>query len=115
MMARTGIVVVTYHSGQEIGACLDAALCVTNEIVVVDNGSRDNTRDEVARRGVRLIANACNAGFAAAVNQGIRALSTPFIVLLNPDAVIQSGLDAMERACQLPQTAGAGGKLLCAD
>ncbi|MFB3828915.1 MAG: glycosyltransferase family 2 protein [Bryobacteraceae bacterium] len=111
----TGIVVVTYESASEVGACLDAALRLTREIVVVDNASRDHTREEVARRGVRLIANPRNLGFAAAANQGIRALSTPFIVLLNPDAVIQAGIEALERACELPHTAGAGGKLLGAD
>jgi GT2 family glycosyltransferase len=114
-MTDIGIVIVTYNSGAEIGACLQAALRTGAEIVVVDNASTDNTIAEIARCGVRLIANPENRGFAAAVNQGVVTLHTPYIVLLNPDAVIQNGLDAMRAACDLPNTAGAGGKLLNPD
>ena len=39
----------------------------------------------------RLIRNTTNRGFAAAVNQGIRATTAPFILLLNPDAEIAAG------------------------
>ena len=59
-----GIVIVTYNSATEIGACLDAALATGAEVVVVDNGSHDGTIAEVARRGARLIANPDNRGFA---------------------------------------------------
>lgn len=114
-MGTVGIVIITYNSGREIGACLDAALRTGAEIVVVDNGSADNTVCEVGRCGVRLIVNAENRGFAAAVNQGIRALATPFILLLNPDTVMEKGLDALVAACERPQAAGAGGLLIGPD
>ena len=42
---------------------------------MVDNASHDDTVAEVTRRGVRLIANTQNRGFAAAVNQGFAALN----------------------------------------
>jgi len=111
-MRDVGIVIVTHNSAEEIGPCLDAAVATGAEVVVVDNASGDRTRGEVERRGVRLIANASNAGFAAAVNQGIRALSTPLLLLLNPDAVIQGSLDPLREACRDPQTAAAGGLLV---
>src|SRR5439155_18086554 len=82
------------------------------EIVVIDNASSDGTTGEIARRGVRLIANSSNRGFAGAVNQGLRALNCPYIVLLNPDVVLQSGLEPLRKACDLPGAAGAGGRLL---
>src|ERR1700748_3322168 len=86
-----GIVIVTYNSAAEIGPCLDAAIASGAEVVVVDNGSRDATISEIARRGARLIANRENCGFAAAVNQGFHALSgCAYILLLNPDAVIET-------------------------
>src|ERR1700761_7494338 len=111
-----GIVIVTYNSGAEIGPCLDAALATGAEVVVVDNGSRDGTIAEIARRGARVIANEDNRGFAGAVNQGFRALhSCEYILLLNPDAVIQHGLEALREACLKPNTAGAGGMLLASD
>ena len=107
-----GIVIVTYNSGREIGACLDAALRTGAEIVVVDNASTDNTIAEIARRGVKLIANSTNRGFASAVNQGISVLNSTYVLLLNPDAVIITDLEALRDACDLPEAAAAGGKLL---
>jgi hypothetical protein len=114
-MAGTGIVIVTYFSEAEIGPCLDAVLREDAEIVVVDNGSSDGTIAEVAHRGVRLIANPSNRGFAAAANQGFAALRATYVLLLNPDAVLRQGLDALRVACDLPRAAGAGGLLLGAD
>ena len=111
-MAEIGIIIVTYNSEAEIGASLDAALLTGAAVVVVDNGSRDRTIAEVARRGVRLIANPSNRGFAAAVNQGFAALDSPYVLLLNPDAVLRSGLEPLREACDLPGSAGAGGRLL---
>ncbi|MGD0497582.1 MAG: glycosyltransferase family 2 protein [Bryobacteraceae bacterium] len=111
-MAEIGIVIVTYFSEAEIGPCLDAALPSGADIVVVDNGSTDGTVAEAARRGIRVIANGVNRGFAAAVNQGISLLKTPFVLLLNPDAVIQGGIESLRAACDRPGAAGAGGLLL---
>jgi N-acetylglucosaminyl-diphospho-decaprenol L-rhamnosyltransferase len=112
-MSETGIVIVAWNAEAEIGACLDAALRFCDDVVVVDNASRDATVDRVrARRGVRLIANGENRGFAAAVNQGVRALDRPFVLLLNPDAVLETALDAMVESCREPDVAAVGGKLL---
>jgi len=112
-MAEIGIVIVTYNSAAEIGACLDAALRTGAEIVVVDNASSDGTLAEIGRRPVRTIANSSNRGFAAAANQGFAALAAcPYILLLNPDAVLLSPLDAMRDACSRPGIAAAGGCLL---
>lgn len=111
-MGEIGIVIVTYNSGTEIGPCLDAAAASGAQIVVVDNASHDSTLAEVQRRGVKLIANSGNRGFAGAVNQGFRALDCPYILLLNPDAVIQTSLEPLRAACDLPRAAAAGGKLV---
>src|SRR5215831_12402331 len=114
-MPDTGIIIVTYNSAAEIGACLDAAIATGAEIVVVDNASADRTRDEVERRNVRLIANSDNRGFGAAVNQGFTVLNSTYVLLLNPDVVIRSGLDPLREACDLPGSAGAGGQLMGSD
>src|SRR5215469_12766052 len=111
-MAEIGIIVVTYNSAGVIGPCLDAALMTGAEIVVVDNASSDGTRAEVERRGVRLIGNSGNLGFAAAVNQGFRVLKCSYVLLLNPDVVLKTGIDGLREACERPGAAGAGGMLL---
>ncbi|SPE38173.1 Glycosyl transferase, family 2 [Candidatus Sulfopaludibacter sp. SbA6] len=114
-MSDIGIVIVTYNSEAEIGASLDAALRTGADVVVVDNASSDGTIAEIARRGVHLIANPTNRGFAAAANQGFAVLTSPYILLLNPDSVLQSGLETLREACDLSGAAAAGGKLLDAD
>src|ERR1035438_5482313 len=111
-MSDIGIIIVTYNSAAEIGACLDAALASGADIVVVDNASGDSTIAEVARRGVRLIANSENRGFAGGVNQGCAVLNSPYVLLLNPDAVIQTSLEPLREACDWCGAAGAGGKLV---
>jgi N-acetylglucosaminyl-diphospho-decaprenol L-rhamnosyltransferase len=114
-MSDIGIVIVTYNSEAEIGRCLDAALSTGAEVVVVDNASSDGTIAEAARRGVRLIANPDNRGFAAAANQGFAVLNCPYVLLLNPDSILQSGCEALREACDLPGVAAAGGRLLNSD
>ncbi len=107
-----GIVIVTYNSEAEIGPCLGAALATGAEVIVVDNASADGTLAQIRRRGAALIANPVNRGFAAAVNQGIRAIGADFILLLNPDAVMQTGLEALRAACEPPEVGAVGGKLV---
>jgi N-acetylglucosaminyl-diphospho-decaprenol L-rhamnosyltransferase len=111
-MPLIGIVIVTYNSEAVIGPCLDAALRSGAEILVVDNASSDGTRAAVVRRGVRLLTNDSNLGFAKAVNQGFTGLDCPYVLLLNPDAVLSSSLEPLRAACALPGAAGAGGMLL---
>ena len=111
-MREAGIVIVTHESEAEIGECLDRAISTGAEIVVVDNASTDRTCLEAASRNVRLITNSENRGFAAAVNQGILALDTPYVLLLNPDARLETSLDALVECCRRPGVAGAGGKLV---
>ena len=113
----TGIVVVTYNSADVIGPCLDAcwekATPSDLQVVVVDNGSGDGTLEEVRKRPwVKLIANSSNRGFAGAVNQGVAALDTELVLLLNPDVVLETPLDGLEAACTREGAAVAGGKLV---
>lgn len=107
--------IVTHQSGAEIGGCLDAARHLGAEIVVVDNASSDATCREVTRRNVRLIANCDNLGFASAVNQGIKAVTAPYVLLLNPDARLTTDLTALIECCREPGVAGACGKLVDED
>jgi GT2 family glycosyltransferase len=111
-MGEIGIVIVTHNSGAEIGECLDAALRSGARVVVVDNASTDKTVAEVERRGVEIIANRTNLGFAAAVNQGFIVLNCTYVLLLNPDAALKSNLDPLREACDVRGAAGAGGQLL---
>ena len=78
---------------------------------MVNNASQDRTCDEVLNRGVPLLANSHNAGFAAAVNQGVRATTAPFVLLLNPDASLERGWTPIAEF-EDPKVGAAGGLLV---
>lgn len=94
----TGVVVVTYNSADVIGRCL--ASCAHLPVVVIDNHSGDDTVNVVRQKSaVKLIVNSSNLGFAAAANQGVEALDTELILLLNPDVELATSIDRLAEAC----------------
>jgi GT2 family glycosyltransferase len=97
----TGVVVVTYNSEEVVGRCLDACLRLAGmEVLVVDNASSDGTLREVRKReSVRVLANVTNRGFAAAVNQGVAALDTDFVLILNPDVELLDSISPLLENC----------------
>ena len=60
------------------------------ELIVVDNGSTDESLEQArsycSRPNFTLIENGCNTGFSHAVNQGIARAKSEFVVLFNNDA-----------------------------
>jgi N-acetylglucosaminyl-diphospho-decaprenol L-rhamnosyltransferase len=115
--AMAGVVIVTYNSASAIGRCLDA--CLEQglvDVVVVDNASEDGTAAEASqRRGVRVIANSTNRGFAAAVNQGFQSLQTETVLVLNPDTLICAGLENLEAAVRQDDVGAGTGTLIGPD
>jgi GT2 family glycosyltransferase len=72
------------------------------EVVVIDNSGQDLVRRNQTAPGARVIQNARNAGFGAAVNQGLRASNALYLATLNDDAVahprwLDSLVSALER------------------
>src|SRR5258708_7194733 len=64
---------------------------IGGEIIVVDNASDDGSVEMMRQKfaSIKLIANARNVGFAAANNMAIREASGTYLMLLNPDTVVQ--------------------------
>ncbi len=115
VVSRVGIVVVTHNSAAEIGECLTAALRTGAPVLVVDNGSGDDTLRRAGDYPVTVIRNDVNLGFAGAVNQAVRNLDTELILLLNPDCVLETPIDLLAEACCRPGAGAAGGKLIGLD
>jgi len=72
------------------------------EAIVVDNSGRGAARAATREREATVIENQRNIGFGAAVNQGFRAGTAPFLAVLNDDAAAHPGwlkalMDAIER------------------
>ena len=92
-MKEVSVVIPNYNGIGYIRPCLDSLMTQTVsdfEILVVDNGSGDGSRETVEREypGVRVIALEDNTGFCHAVNVGIQATDTPYIILLNNDTTV---------------------------
>jgi hypothetical protein len=94
------IVIVNYNAGTDTRRCLESAIADLGntvwEAIVVDNASDPPNRpplDGMPR--VRVLMNARNVGFGAAVNQAARLSTSPLLWLLNPDCVVRPGAFAV--------------------
>jgi GT2 family glycosyltransferase len=95
------VVIVSWNTRDILRGCLlsvfEQTQHVSFHVFVIDNNSHDGSADMVRAEfpEVTLIANAENRGFAAACNQGVRAASARYTLLLNPDTVVLD--DAISR------------------
>jgi hypothetical protein len=66
-------------------------------VYVVDNNSQDGTVEMIKEKfpEVKLIVNSDNLGFAAANNQALKLVDSPFVLLLNPDMQVRP--DTLEK------------------
>lgn len=116
--ARFSAVIVNYNGGAILADCARSILAEgvpPARVIIVDNGSRDESVAGIERDilGAKIIRNACNAGFARAVNQGLAQASGDFVLLLNNDAQLQPGALAAFAAAfdRIPSLVIAGGQL----
>ena len=102
MAACVDVIVVNYNTGEILAECVDAVLASVPVAIViaVDNASSDGSMDalkDLARGDprLRLVFNDNNQGFAPAVNAGIQRGDSKYVLVLNPDCVVDAG--AVER------------------
>ncbi|HEX2030360.1 MAG TPA: glycosyltransferase family 2 protein [Actinomycetota bacterium] len=117
--ADLDVVVVNYNAGAYLVRCLESVFGsagdVSVAVAVVDNASRDRSARAAAERfpQIHVIENPDNRGLSAALNQGIRATASPFVLLLNPDAEITGGtLERLLKVARDHPRAGAVGPLI---
>ena len=86
-------VVIPCHNGiTDTRACIQTLLGQAGskpaEIILVDNASTDGTKDLASPPlCIRVLRQATNTGFAAAVNTGLAAAKTPLVLVLNNDTL----------------------------
>jgi GT2 family glycosyltransferase len=83
-------IITTYNSAGVIDNCLNKINFNNYEVIVIDNNSSDKTTEIVSKKYplVNLIKNKKNYGYGRANNIGLRATTTPYALILNPDAFI---------------------------
>src|SRR6516225_1490901 len=60
-----------------------------DEVIVVDNGSTDDSAALAQQMGARVLRMGSNLGFAAAVNRGIEATGCDWVAILNNDVTLE--------------------------
>ncbi len=91
------VIVVSYRSREYLAGCLESLFerggVADPEVIVVDNGSGDGSVEMLRSDfpGVAVFPNPDNRGFARAANQGLRRAAGRYLMLLNPDMVVQEG------------------------
>ncbi|MCC6372621.1 MAG: glycosyltransferase [Bacteroidia bacterium] len=117
---QLSVVIVNYNVKHFLEQCLfsvfKALKNTSAEVFVVDNNSVDGSlaliRDKFPQ--VKLIANQNNTGFSVANNQAIKQATGKYILLLNPDTVVQE--DTFEKCLAFmeshPDAGGLGIKML---
>ena len=119
-MKDLSIVVVNYNVKHFLEQCLHsvkrAVQSIDAEIFVVDNNSVDGSCAMVREKfpGVHLITNKENVGFSKANNQAIRMAEGKYILLLNPDTIVEE--DTFTKIItymdEHPKTGGLGVKMI---
>lgn len=92
-MKTISVNIVTYNSERDIELCLKAVFqqeYPVNEVIVIDNDSKDSTRNILKSYASRITIafNNNNEGFAKAHNQAIHLSSSDYCLILNPDVIL---------------------------
>jgi GT2 family glycosyltransferase len=111
---ETTVLVVTWRARDLLAACLTGlrSQTVPHRLLVVDNASTDGTAALLeSYPEARVLRMPRNLGFAGGVAAGLAAVGTPFVALLNDDAVPAPGWLAALHAAR-PGHAAVTSKLL---
>ncbi|MDX9941643.1 MAG: glycosyltransferase [Bacteroidales bacterium] len=114
------VVIVNYNVQYFLDQCLKSVFRSGNtlemEVIVVDNNSVDGSQEMIREKYPRvlLIANQENSGFSKANNQAIRIAKGRYVLLLNPDTVVED--DTLTKVVRFmdkhPDAGGLGVKML---
>ena len=88
------IIILNYNAGELLLNCVDSLKKSTYpnlEILVVDNISSDDSQKKCKERfpDIKLIQNNKNLGYCGGNNVGIKEAKGTFVVILNPDTIIE--------------------------
>ncbi len=115
-MSQLDIILVSYNTAEytkrAIESVFDETTSTDFKIIMVDNNSKDDSVELITNKfpDVEVIQTGANLGFAKAVNIGVKASDSDYILLLNPDTVIlDSAIDKLMVFAQNTPQAGIWG------
>ncbi|MDA3930079.1 MAG: glycosyltransferase [Prolixibacteraceae bacterium] len=114
------VVIVNYNVKHFLEQCLyaveKAIETIPAEVYVVDNNSVDGSNGMLIHKfpWVKLIANKKNVGFSTANNQAIRESKGEYVLLLNPDTVVEENTftKVIQFMDEHPDAGGLGVKMI---
>ncbi len=117
---KLSIIIVNYNVMHFLEQCLNSVMeaikTIEAEVIVVDNNSVDGSLQMLSEKfpDLILIANKDNRGFSKANNQGIRVSKGEYVLLLNPDTIVEEDtfVKALAFMDQHPDAGGLGVKML---
>ena len=96
MRIDISIIIVNYNVQYFIEQCLNSIFRISDfqgqiEVIVVDNDSHDGSVKMIEEKfsKVQLIKNQGNVGFSVANNQGLKVAQGTYVLLLNPDTILE--------------------------
>jgi len=114
---RVSIIVPAYNEEKVLARTLEALIeadYADKEIIVIDDGSKDNTysvASEFSRHGVKVVRR-LNGGKFAALNTGIAVSSGEIIMTVDADSMVaRAAITEMVRGFEDPQVGGVAGNL----
>jgi GT2 family glycosyltransferase len=116
-------IIVNYNAGEMLARCVNAVLESTHPtlVTVVDNASSDQSAENLNNvyghhQGVEFLFNMNNIGFAPAVNMVARRSEADWILILNPDCILEAGtLGQLKSALEADAGAGLAGPAVLDD
>jgi N-acetylglucosaminyl-diphospho-decaprenol L-rhamnosyltransferase len=92
---RVTAIVVSYNAAEHLATCLRSIRANgVDDIVVIDNGSLDNSREVAGAAGARWVPMDANVGYGRAANQGAatpEARAAAYLLVCNPDTELAGG------------------------
>ena len=87
------IIILNYNAGKLLEECINSirqSNYKNYEIIVVDNNSNDQSHVECKEKfpSINLIENEKNLGYCEGNNVGIRSSKGKFVIILNPDTIV---------------------------
>jgi len=110
-------IIVNYNAGETLLRCVTALIKsnIPTRVTIVDNASSDGSAETVRsffgnRRELRILLNVKNLGFAPAVNLAARRSDADWILVLNPDCIVEpETLGRLQRALESDEQAALAG------
>lgn len=81
------VLIPAYNEEATVARVVEVAKEAGFPVVVADDGSQDATSEEAAKAGAQVVRLGQNRGKGGAVAQGLKEVTTPFVLLLDADLV----------------------------